>query len=940
MTYRVGKTQPALRVSKDVANAKPTNYYQPALSPLATAVKAAIVGLGLAHGAGQAATIEVNSSLDDGTGCTLREALTSVSTNSLAIGCGISGGVFGPGTDNEIYIASSLAGNTISLTNGQLEFISLSSSSVTINGNGVTIDANEQSRVLYAQGFDELTLNDMTLINGRATEFTTSSQRIGRSGGGIYLNGNTANINDTAITNNRAYLGGGIRASNTELNINNSSVSANNALAENYASAGGIYISAYAGGIYITDGSLSLKNSKVNDNLVSFCCASRGGGIRARSSAVYIDTSEISGNQVISRRGAGGGISKSDDTPFDINRSSISNNFADYGGGIYVRGSMEINDSSISDNSASLYGGGVYSSDLNVVSDTITINNSTISGNTVSPDPANSFLGTGGGGIRAGSLTLNINNSTLSGNTTERSGNDRDRSGQAIYGFRGNIDFGTNINLHNSTVVNNVGSNSVSYDTDAAIWGFRSLTISNSIVANAGGNCFTYEGSASSDNASIVSGGSCGTGARDINPGVLRLADNGCTTTIGTLDDPACTFTHGLNPTSPAIDTAVNSTFSIDQIGTPRPQGVAADVGAVESTIFPPVPAGFTVTAVDAVEGVDINVLFTITLDQAQSVETNYSFNTIDGTAIDGQDYNGRVGQVSFPAGVTVRERRVRVLEDGVSNEPDETFSFVVTDINNPAASVTTQATIVDSNNTVSLPTIMVQRMLVPEESERAVVEVLLSEAFNEQIIVDFTTAEPTDQPNPATSGVDYIDIDGRIVFPAGVTRRTRTITLIDDDEVEGNEVINFDLSNPINASIGVGSDSRQVVIVSDDVAVDNNDLPVLTVPRTFAVEGDGFARVEVLLSEASTEEIRVDFRTFVPVNQNNPATPGVDYIDRSGTIVFPPGVVRRTRTMTVIDDSNAEPNEAFRFELTNPRNAEIADDGSSLQRVFIINDD
>ena len=77
-----------------------------------------------------------------------------------------------------------------------------------------------------------------------------------------------------------------------------------------------------------------------------------------------------------------------------------------------------------------------------------------------------------------------------------------------------------------------------------------------------------------------------------------------------------------------------------------------------------------------------------------------------------------------------------------------------------------------------------------------------------------------------------------------------------------------------------------------------------------------------------------------MPTSQNNPATPGADYIDRSGTIIFPPGVTRRTRTMTVIDDSAAERNEAFRFEISNPRNAQISDDGSALQRVFILNDD
>ena len=122
----------------------------------------------------------------------------------------------------------------------------------------------------------------------------------------------------------------------------------------------------------------------------------------------------------------------------------------------------------------------------------------------------------------------------------------------------------------------------------------------------------------------------------------------------------------------------------------------------------------------------------------------------------------------------------------------------------------------------------------------------------------------------------------------------------------------------------------------------DNGIFPTINVGSTFANESDGFARVEINLSEPSTEEVRVAFRTFVPSGQNNPATPGTDYRDRSGTIIFPAGVTRRTRTMTVIDDNNSEPNEVFRFELSNPVNAELGSgmSGSQLPRVFILNDD
>ena len=219
-------------------------------------------------------------------------------------------------------------------------------------------------------------------------------------------------------------------------------------------------------------------------------------------------------------------------------------------------------------------------------------------------------------------------------------------------------------------------------------------------------------------------------------------------------------------------------------------------------------------------------------------------------------------------------------------------------------------------------------------------VEVTLSEPSSEEVSVAFRTTVPSNQSNPATSGVDYIDRSGTIVFSPGATLRTRTMTVIDDDLVEANEIFTFELSRPVNAEIGAGSESRQVVILNDDPVVDNNVLPTLNVAQTFASENDERAVVEITLSEPSSEEVRVAFRTFVPSNQNNPAISGVDYIDRSGTIVFPPGVTRRTRTMTLIDDDNAEPNEVFRFELSSPVNVQIADDGSALQRVFILNDD
>ena len=256
MTYRVSKTQPALRESKDLANAKTTNHYhlshyQPALSPLATAVKVAIVGLGLAHSAGQAATIEVNSNFDNGTGCTLRDAIVSMSGGTLEDGCSNTGAAFG--IDDVINIRTGVAPVTITLTNGQLEFIDLATPSITINGNGATVDANGQSRVLFVDGLQELTINEMTLTGG--------SDLYG-DGGGLLLNDNKVNIYDSAITNNIADNGGGIWAANVDLRLNNSVVSDNSTDQSYNSGTKGI-----GGGVGISGGSLSINNSIISDNL-------------------------------------------------------------------------------------------------------------------------------------------------------------------------------------------------------------------------------------------------------------------------------------------------------------------------------------------------------------------------------------------------------------------------------------------------------------------------------------------------------------------------------------------------------------------------------------------------------------------------------------------------------------------------------------------------
>jgi hypothetical protein len=77
---------------------------------------------------------------------------------------------------------------------------------------------------------------------------------------------------------------------------------------------------------------------------------------------------------------------------------------------------------------------------------------------------------------------------------------------------------------------------------------------------------------------------------------------------------------------------------------------------------------------------------------------------------------------------------------------------------------------------------------------------------------VSYATSDGT-----ATAGVDYASASGSLTFAPGVGVRPVTVTVIGDDEGEGNETYNLDLSNAVHATVplahGVGT------VVNDESA-------------------------------------------------------------------------------------------------------------------------
>jgi Ca2+-binding RTX toxin-like protein len=219
----------------------------------------------------------------------LREALTLANADSVS---------------DTIVFASSLAGQTLTLTGGQLVI----NSNVIIDGdtNGdnkadITISGNNASRIFNLESGSNADILSLTLTNG----FVDASQ-----GAGIYARSDTTlDIVDTTIRNCTIFAefpgdkanGGGI-ASNGILNVINSTITGNTGQD--------------GGGVYVT-GTATFVNATISGNTaqdIQFT-GGFGGGIAAYGAALTVLNSTVTGNSGYD----GGGISLSSATANVIN---------------------------------------------------------------------------------------------------------------------------------------------------------------------------------------------------------------------------------------------------------------------------------------------------------------------------------------------------------------------------------------------------------------------------------------------------------------------------------------------------------------------------------------------------------------------------------------------------------------------------------------------
>ncbi len=311
--------------------------------------------------------------------------------------------------------------------------------------------------------FSEPVLISPTIISGNTADGDDPDQ----GGGGVFNDGGTVLIDNATIELNESGgqfgSGGGILSVAGDVMITTTDILGNSA---NRA----------GGGIEVIAGSISMSDSRLNDNDVNglgvFATTpspGEGGGLHVSGTAdVTIVDSIVSNNEA---RGAGGGLWNNSGTMI-VRGTTIENNVSEVsgdfngGGGIYNRsGDLQISSSNIIGNSAAGSGGGVFN-----FSGTVSLASSTIANNSADASGGGLFQRTAPA-INVGSV---ITNSTISGNT----------AGGVGGGIHNND---STVTIFNSTVVLNRSDSDGSNDVGGGIWtlsGNRSFTsLFNSIVA-------------------------------------------------------------------------------------------------------------------------------------------------------------------------------------------------------------------------------------------------------------------------------------------------------------------------------------------------------------------------------------------------------------------------------------------------------------------------
>ncbi|HHB92542.1 MAG TPA: hypothetical protein ENK59_04935 [Thioploca sp.] len=307
------------------------------------------------------------------------------------------------------------------------------------------------------------------------------------------------------------------------------------------------------------------------------------------------------------------------------------------------------------------------------------------------------------------------------------------------------------------------------------------------------------------------------------------------------------------------------------------------------------------------------------------------AYNTIDGTAIAGDDYTAVSSILTWQTGeMTTKTIQIPIFADGIT-EDNEQFTVELSNISTGAVlgnTISTTITITDPPpNPAGMLQFAAKNYVASEGNGLAIINVERLEGKTGSVAVNYQTIS-----NVATTS-DYIDTQGMLAWNDGdMATKTLTIPITADAITEFAEPLAIRLFNPIGG-VSLGTNMANLHII-DDLGTPLTIDDLLGTPNTilipgviqFSVPADykaakdvGNITININRVYGGQGQIQVNYNT-----QDGTAKAGNDYTAIIGTLNWLNGDISAKKiTIPILPTSQAK--RKFMVNLSNPT------DGSSL---------
>ena len=304
------------------------------------------------------------------------------------------------------------------------------------------------------------------------------------------------------------------------------------------------------------------------------------------------------------------------------------------------------------------------------------------------------------------------------------------------------------------------------------------------------------------------------------------------------------------------------------------------------------------------------DAVFAVALSHASTTPVQVTWETEDGDAIGGSDYEALAGSLTFAPGETIKLISVSTSSDATS-ESDEAFYVAIVEATGAqiAADIAT-ALIVDDDD---LPTVSIyaDAGTAPEQEGWAQFTIAMSRPSERDVLVFWATSTGTasDDPNDPDFGRGV----GVVTFLAGETTKSVRVEILNDKKDEEDEDFYVRLTGADNAVVDV---EEAIVTIADD------DAPsLISISDVIVNEAAGVATFTLYLNRASQKEITVEV-----FSEDYTTQWSEDIANLYETVTFTAGEQWKTVDVDIVNDPCDEKDEQFFVRLANPDNAEILD--------------